>query len=123
MIATRCRHCGNANATRPRGLCWRCYYTPGVKELYPSTSKFGVWGNGIAEGRAPAALGGHAGDVALAGAPAGRGRRGGRGAGGVLGPAGLRAVLSWKKLAPGDWIVTRADGVIEWWSDRRMRGE
>jgi hypothetical protein len=22
-------------------LCWICYYTPGVRERYPSTSKFG----------------------------------------------------------------------------------
>lgn len=25
---------------RPRGLCWSCYYAPGVRELYPSTSKY-----------------------------------------------------------------------------------
>jgi hypothetical protein len=25
---------------RPRGLCWTCYYTAGVKELYPPTSKY-----------------------------------------------------------------------------------
>jgi hypothetical protein len=24
---------------RPRGLCFDCYYTPGVREHYPSTSK------------------------------------------------------------------------------------
>lgn len=30
-----CRHCNNARANRPRGLCWSCYYRPGVKELYP----------------------------------------------------------------------------------------
>lgn len=34
-----CRHCGQRKANRPRGLCWRCYYAPGVKALYPSTSK------------------------------------------------------------------------------------
>lgn len=36
-----CRHCQTKKANRPRGLCWPCYYTPGVKELYPSTSKYG----------------------------------------------------------------------------------
>ena len=35
-----CRHCGQAPATRPRRLCWNCYYTPGVRELFPITSKF-----------------------------------------------------------------------------------
>ena len=31
---------------RPRGLCWGCYYTPGVKDLYPSTSKYARRGTG-----------------------------------------------------------------------------
>ncbi len=35
-----CRHCQKANSNRPRGLCWSCYYTPGVRDLFPSTSKF-----------------------------------------------------------------------------------
>lgn len=35
-----CRHCGHALVTRPLGLCWRCYYVPGVRERYPSTSKY-----------------------------------------------------------------------------------
>jgi hypothetical protein len=35
-----CRHCGRARVSRPRGLCWTCYYTPGLRSLYPSTSKF-----------------------------------------------------------------------------------
>jgi hypothetical protein len=31
-----CRNCSNpAHAVnRPRGLCWRCFYTPGVKEAF-----------------------------------------------------------------------------------------
>lgn len=37
--AKACRHCGGDKVNRPRGLCWSCYYTPGVKALYPSTSK------------------------------------------------------------------------------------
>ena len=36
----KCRHCGKGLSSRPRGLCWSCYYTPGLRELYPSTSKF-----------------------------------------------------------------------------------
>jgi hypothetical protein len=35
-----CRHCGQGRVNRPRGLCWTCYHTPGVRELFPSTSKF-----------------------------------------------------------------------------------
>ncbi len=35
-----CRHCQRVKSNRPRGLCWSCYYTPGVRELFPSTSKF-----------------------------------------------------------------------------------
>lgn len=34
-----CRHCGERKVNRPRGLCWGCYYTPGVKEKYPVTCK------------------------------------------------------------------------------------
>jgi hypothetical protein len=35
-----CRNCGERVANRPRGLCWTCYYTAGVRDRYPSTSKF-----------------------------------------------------------------------------------
>src|SRR5947209_18301720 len=35
-----CRHCNKVRSNRPRGLCWWCYCTPGVREKYPSTSKF-----------------------------------------------------------------------------------
>jgi hypothetical protein len=41
-----CRHCGRARVSRPRGLCWNCYYTPGVRDLYPVTSKYGRRGLG-----------------------------------------------------------------------------
>jgi len=41
-----CRHCGRAKVNRPRGLCWSCYYAPGVREKYPSTSKFARRGEG-----------------------------------------------------------------------------
>jgi hypothetical protein len=33
-------------------LCWTCYYTPGLRERYPSTSKFGQRGIGDFNGRA-----------------------------------------------------------------------
>ena len=29
-----CQHCGHAKAGRPRGLCWTCFYLPGVRERY-----------------------------------------------------------------------------------------
>lgn len=35
-----CRHCNKVRSNRPRGLCWSCYYAPGVREQYPSTSKY-----------------------------------------------------------------------------------
>jgi hypothetical protein len=34
-------------------LCWVCYYKPGVRDLYPSTSKFGRRGEGNFCGNAP----------------------------------------------------------------------
>ncbi len=42
MTTTRpmCRHGEACVVSRPRGLCWACYRRPGVKELYPSTSKY-----------------------------------------------------------------------------------
>jgi hypothetical protein len=52
-----CRHCKATKPNRPRGLCWSCYYTPGVRDLYPSTSKYarrGV-GNGNGSSRLPPA--------------------------------------------------------------------
>ena len=42
----KCRHCGEHNVNRPRGLCWGCYYAPGVLQLYPSTSKYARRGVG-----------------------------------------------------------------------------
>jgi hypothetical protein len=41
-----CRHCNENPVSRPRGLCWGCYYRPGVRELYPSTSKYARRGIG-----------------------------------------------------------------------------
>src|SRR5438876_1078072 len=34
-----CRHCRIARASRPRGLCWKCFYTPGVRDRYPTSDK------------------------------------------------------------------------------------
>ncbi|HEY1376691.1 MAG TPA: hypothetical protein VGF55_07845 [Gemmataceae bacterium] len=51
----KCRHCEKAPVNRPRGLCWSCYYTPGVRDLYPSTSKFARRGVGNFCGNAAAA--------------------------------------------------------------------
>lgn len=33
-----CRHCRTRKVNRSRGLCWTCYYTPGVCDLYPSSA-------------------------------------------------------------------------------------
>jgi hypothetical protein len=40
-----CRHCRKHLAYKPRGLCWACYRTPGIRELYPPTSKFAQHGH------------------------------------------------------------------------------
>ena len=47
-----CRHCGKGKVNRPRGLCWTCYYTDGVKDMYPSTSKYARRGVGNFNGNA-----------------------------------------------------------------------
>ena len=33
VASVACRHCKTAKATRPRELCFRCYYTPGLRDL------------------------------------------------------------------------------------------
>jgi hypothetical protein len=48
-----CRHCNRVPSNRPRGLCWSCYYRPGVRDLYPSTSKFARRGVEDRVGRVP----------------------------------------------------------------------
>ena len=45
-----CRHCELKPVSRPRGLCWRCFYWHGVKEMYPATGPEGYRGVGH-EGR------------------------------------------------------------------------
>ena len=51
-----CKHCGKNKVNRPRGLCWTCYYTPGVRDQHPSTSKFARRGTGNFTGNAPLPL-------------------------------------------------------------------
>lgn len=29
-----CLHCRTRKVSRPRGLCWNCFYTPGLREQY-----------------------------------------------------------------------------------------
>ena len=48
-----CRHCQTSKVNRPRGLCWSCYYRPGVRDQYPSTSKYARRGEGNFCGHAP----------------------------------------------------------------------
>lgn len=42
----RCQHCGTGCISRPRFLCWSCYYAPGVRERYGPVSKYGRRGIG-----------------------------------------------------------------------------
>ncbi|HEY2784014.1 MAG TPA: hypothetical protein VGJ05_03490 [Fimbriiglobus sp.] len=53
MTSVACRNCKSAKATRPRQLCFRCYYTPEVRNRFPSASKFGRRGVGNFCGNAP----------------------------------------------------------------------
>jgi hypothetical protein len=46
-----CRCCAKSRVNRPRGLCWSCYYRPGVRERFPSTSKYARRGVGLFCGR------------------------------------------------------------------------
>jgi hypothetical protein len=48
-----CRHCHFGPVSRPRGLCWHCYYSPGVRDRYPSTSRYGNRGIGNFNGQTP----------------------------------------------------------------------
>jgi hypothetical protein len=50
MYVTRpvpdCRHCRRRKAYKPRGLCFTCFGTPGVRDLFPSHSKYARRGLG-----------------------------------------------------------------------------
>lgn len=50
-----CGQCGERRVNRPRGLCWCCYYTPGVLALHPLTSKYSVRGLGHSDSKSPLA--------------------------------------------------------------------
>ena len=50
-----CGSCQKRKSNRPRGLCWSCYYKPGVRERFPPKSKFARRGVGISYGNAPLA--------------------------------------------------------------------
>ena len=53
-VGTLCRHCGLSPVQRPRGLCWSCYYTPGVRALYPPVSN--CYRRGVGNGHGGYAL-------------------------------------------------------------------
>jgi len=40
----KCCHCHRRPINRPRGLCWTCYYLPGVREQYSLLGKFAARG-------------------------------------------------------------------------------
>jgi hypothetical protein len=44
-----CRHCKLGKVSRPRRLCWNCYYKPAIRGLYAPDAKFGRRGasNGL----------------------------------------------------------------------------
>lgn len=48
----RCRHCHESPVSRPRGMCRVCYYTPGIRDLYPSARQIAVRTAGRPGGRA-----------------------------------------------------------------------
>ena len=48
-----CVYCGIRKCNRSRGLCWTCYYAPGVRDKVPSTSKYAHRGTGNFSGAAP----------------------------------------------------------------------
>lgn len=47
-----CRHCLSRSISRPRGLCFSCYYTPHILALYPPQNDFARHGVGVA-GKSP----------------------------------------------------------------------
>lgn len=48
-----CRHCSRNRIGRPRGLCWSCYYRPGVRERYAPAASTGRRGIGFDADRLP----------------------------------------------------------------------
>lgn len=39
-LASPCVHCGNPRATRPRKLCFTCYESRGIRDLYQPANSF-----------------------------------------------------------------------------------
>lgn len=37
---TLCVHCQKKKASRPRQLCWHCYYDKDIQQQYPVVSKY-----------------------------------------------------------------------------------
>ena len=49
-----CQHCHRRAVSRPRGLCWTCFGTAGVRDLYPvSAAPSNVRGVGNGGSRRP----------------------------------------------------------------------
>jgi len=42
MDRAPCRNCGFRPGNCPRGLCSACYYTPGIRNQYPTSTHFGA---------------------------------------------------------------------------------
>jgi hypothetical protein len=42
VAAMLCRHCQGARVSRPRGLCWTCFYTPSIRNRYRPQSRRGL---------------------------------------------------------------------------------
>ena len=79
-MAEGCRHCGWLKVSRPRGLCWTCYYAGGVREKYPSTSKYarrgvGNGGHGLTDPEPTTATPGSPEKVVVLGIRAANGQR------------------------------------------------
>ena len=52
-----CQHCKRKAVCRPRDLCWRCFYDPGIRMLYTKQVRSGVGpvhGDGCRASRQPA---------------------------------------------------------------------
>jgi hypothetical protein len=42
-----CQHCHEHPVSKSRGLCWRCWFTPGIKEKYTIEECYAHRGNGL----------------------------------------------------------------------------
>ena len=49
----RCRACNRLRKLYSRGLCYSCYYEPGIREQYPPTHKNAQEGYGVRRGYRP----------------------------------------------------------------------